>query len=185
MLWIESKPAYACSAIWWYKSSVTSMMWPSFKSIVQVFTALKIMLDFAQHFWNYWLCATRCFGVFLFFTQKCFNPFYFCRVICKLLASKSESIRVQALKVLGYFLKHLGHKWVPLSGFGLLYDPSWSSVLSMCQIITNKGTLNLNFFLQWLEHKFFPRIVGLGQIFSLHTWKHTAVRAKERRQCSL
>ncbi|MEQ2165133.1 hypothetical protein GOODEAATRI_013957, partial [Goodea atripinnis] len=31
------------------------------------------------------------------------------RVICKLLASKSESIRVQALKVLGYFLKHLGH----------------------------------------------------------------------------
>ena len=35
-----------------------------------------------------------------------------CRVICKLLASKSESIRVQALKVLGYFLKHLGHKSV-------------------------------------------------------------------------
>uniref|UniRef100_A0A7N8WWY1 Neurobeachin n=1 Tax=Mastacembelus armatus TaxID=205130 RepID=A0A7N8WWY1_9TELE len=32
------------------------------------------------------------------------------RVICKLLTSKSESIRVQALKVLGYFLKHLGHK---------------------------------------------------------------------------
>uniref|UniRef100_A0A8K9Y083 Neurobeachin n=1 Tax=Oncorhynchus mykiss TaxID=8022 RepID=A0A8K9Y083_ONCMY len=32
------------------------------------------------------------------------------RVICKLLASKTESIRVQALKVLGYFLKHLGHK---------------------------------------------------------------------------
>lgn len=34
------------------------------------------------------------------------------RVVYKLLASKSESIRVQALKVLGYFLKHLGHKWV-------------------------------------------------------------------------
>ncbi len=34
------------------------------------------------------------------------------RVIYKLLASKSESIRVQALKVLGYFMKHLGHKWV-------------------------------------------------------------------------
>ncbi|KAJ8342609.1 hypothetical protein SKAU_G00325370 [Synaphobranchus kaupii] len=32
------------------------------------------------------------------------------RVIYKLLASNSESIRVQALKVLGYFLKHLGHK---------------------------------------------------------------------------
>uniref|UniRef100_A0AAY4BUN1 Neurobeachin a n=1 Tax=Denticeps clupeoides TaxID=299321 RepID=A0AAY4BUN1_9TELE len=32
------------------------------------------------------------------------------RVIYKLLASKSEGIRVQALKVLGYFLKHLGHK---------------------------------------------------------------------------
>uniref|UniRef100_A0A8C7L9W1 Neurobeachin n=1 Tax=Oncorhynchus kisutch TaxID=8019 RepID=A0A8C7L9W1_ONCKI len=32
------------------------------------------------------------------------------RVICKLLASNSENIRVQALKVLGYFLKHLGHK---------------------------------------------------------------------------
>ncbi|XP_029331034.1 neurobeachin isoform X6 [Mus caroli] len=32
------------------------------------------------------------------------------RVIYKLLASKSESIWVQALKVLGYFLKHLGHK---------------------------------------------------------------------------
>ncbi|XP_029767822.1 neurobeachin [Terrapene carolina triunguis] len=31
-------------------------------------------------------------------------------VIYKLLASKSESIWVQALKVLGYFLKHLGHK---------------------------------------------------------------------------
>uniref|UniRef100_A0A671NRY6 Neurobeachin n=1 Tax=Sinocyclocheilus anshuiensis TaxID=1608454 RepID=A0A671NRY6_9TELE len=31
-------------------------------------------------------------------------------VVYKLLASKSESIRVQALKVLAYFLKHLGHK---------------------------------------------------------------------------
>lgn len=38
----------------------------------------------------------------------------FCRVVYKLLASKSESIRVQTLKVLGYFLKHLGHKWVNL-----------------------------------------------------------------------
>ena len=35
-----------------------------------------------------------------------------CRVVYKLLASKSESIRVQALKVLGYFLKHLAHKYV-------------------------------------------------------------------------
>lgn len=34
------------------------------------------------------------------------------RVIYKLVACKSESIRVQSLKVLGYFLKHLGHKWV-------------------------------------------------------------------------
>uniref|UniRef100_A0A8D3A1L0 Neurobeachin n=1 Tax=Scophthalmus maximus TaxID=52904 RepID=A0A8D3A1L0_SCOMX len=32
------------------------------------------------------------------------------RVIYKLMASKSESIQVQSLKVLGYFLKHLGHK---------------------------------------------------------------------------
>ncbi|XP_047247715.1 neurobeachin isoform X3 [Girardinichthys multiradiatus] len=32
------------------------------------------------------------------------------RVVYKLLASKSENIRVQSLKVLGYFLKHLGHK---------------------------------------------------------------------------
>ncbi|XP_056139754.1 neurobeachin isoform X3 [Lampris incognitus] len=32
------------------------------------------------------------------------------RVIYKLLASKSEGIRVQSLKVLGYFLKYLGHK---------------------------------------------------------------------------
>ncbi|XP_051535524.1 neurobeachin-like isoform X2 [Myxocyprinus asiaticus] len=32
------------------------------------------------------------------------------RVVYKLLASKSESIRVQAQKVLAYFLKHLGHK---------------------------------------------------------------------------
>ncbi|XP_023817004.1 neurobeachin isoform X1 [Oryzias latipes] len=32
------------------------------------------------------------------------------RVIYKLLASKSENIRVQSLKVLAYFLKHLGHK---------------------------------------------------------------------------
>ncbi|XP_065136867.1 neurobeachin [Paramisgurnus dabryanus] len=32
------------------------------------------------------------------------------RVVYKLLASKCESIRVQALKVLAYFLKHLGHK---------------------------------------------------------------------------
>ncbi|KTF77714.1 hypothetical protein cypCar_00032240, partial [Cyprinus carpio] len=30
-------------------------------------------------------------------------------VVYKLLASKSESIQVQALKVLAYFLKHLGH----------------------------------------------------------------------------
>lgn len=39
---------------------------------------------------------------------------FFSRVVYKLLASKSESIRVQALKVLAYFLKHLGHKWVNL-----------------------------------------------------------------------
>ncbi|XP_061828501.1 neurobeachin-like isoform X1 [Nerophis lumbriciformis] len=32
------------------------------------------------------------------------------RVIYKLMASKSESIQVQSLKVLAYFLKHLGHK---------------------------------------------------------------------------
>ncbi|KAJ7995690.1 hypothetical protein DPEC_G00247190 [Dallia pectoralis] len=32
------------------------------------------------------------------------------RVVYKLLASKTESIRVQSLKVLAYFLKHLGHK---------------------------------------------------------------------------
>ncbi|XP_027854971.1 neurobeachin isoform X4 [Xiphophorus couchianus] len=32
------------------------------------------------------------------------------RVVYKLLVSKSENIRVQSLKVLGYFLKHLGHK---------------------------------------------------------------------------
>ncbi|KAM6933600.1 neurobeachin isoform 2-T2 [Xenentodon cancila] len=32
------------------------------------------------------------------------------RVLYKLLTSKSENIRVQSLKVLGYFLKHLGHK---------------------------------------------------------------------------
>ncbi|XP_030632108.1 neurobeachin isoform X2 [Chanos chanos] len=32
------------------------------------------------------------------------------RVIYKLLASKTENIRVQGLKVLAYFLKHLGHK---------------------------------------------------------------------------
>nr|XP_020468757.1 neurobeachin-like isoform X5 [Monopterus albus] len=32
------------------------------------------------------------------------------RVIYKLMSSKNESIRVQSLKVLGYFLKHLGHK---------------------------------------------------------------------------
>lgn len=43
------------------------------------------------------------------------------RVICKLLASKSESIRVQALKVLGYFLKHLGHKSVPFLLSGLMF----------------------------------------------------------------
>lgn len=43
------------------------------------------------------------------------------RVICKLLASKSESIRVQALKVLGYFLKHLGHKSVLLFSFCVVF----------------------------------------------------------------
>ncbi|XP_037533810.1 neurobeachin [Nematolebias whitei] len=32
------------------------------------------------------------------------------RVVYKLLASKSENICVQSLKILGYFLKHLGHK---------------------------------------------------------------------------
>ena len=42
--------------------------------------------------------------------KKMLNLFFFFRVIYKLLASKSESIWVQALKVLGYFLKHLGHK---------------------------------------------------------------------------
>lgn len=54
---------------------------------------------------------------------NCFSDLWLCltcyRVICKLLASKSESIRVQALKVLGYFLKHLGHKSV------LLAELSW------------------------------------------------------------
>lgn len=50
------------------------------------------------------------------------------RVICKLLASKSESIRVQALKVLGYFLKHLGHKSVPFWSLGLcLQQPKKSN----------------------------------------------------------
>ena len=44
----------------------------------------------------------------------CVCVFVCSRVICKLLASQSESIRVQALKVLGYFLKHLGHKSVLL-----------------------------------------------------------------------
>lgn len=38
-----------------------------------------------------------------------FNSF---RVIYKLLASTSEGIRVQALKAIGYFLKHLAPKWV-------------------------------------------------------------------------
>lgn len=47
-------------------------------------------------------------------------------VIYKLLASKSESIRVQALKVLGYFLKHLGHKWVNLSFSGGLFMLSYA-----------------------------------------------------------
>lgn len=54
---------------------------------------------------------------------NCLSDLWLCltcyRVICKLLASKSESIRVQALKVLGYFLKHLGHKSV------LLAELSW------------------------------------------------------------
>lgn len=36
-----------------------------------------------------------------------FNSF---RVIYKLLASTSEGIRVQALKAIGYFLKHLAPK---------------------------------------------------------------------------
>lgn len=39
-----------------------------------------------------------------------FTACVYSRVIYKLMASKSESIRVQSLKVLGYFLKHLGHK---------------------------------------------------------------------------
>lgn len=38
-----------------------------------------------------------------------FNSF---SVIYKLLASTSEGIRVQALKAMGYFLKHLAPKWV-------------------------------------------------------------------------
>lgn len=37
---------------------------------------------------------------------------FFRRVIYKLLASKSEGIRVQTLKVMGYFLKHLPPKYV-------------------------------------------------------------------------
>lgn len=35
---------------------------------------------------------------------------FFFSVIYKLLASKSEGIRVQTLKVMGYFLKHLPPK---------------------------------------------------------------------------
>lgn len=62
------------------------------------------------------LALSHCFLVF----DKILNISYFIsnfisllfRVVYKLLASKSESIRVQALKVLAYFLKHLGHKWV-------------------------------------------------------------------------
>uniref|UniRef100_A0A674J7E7 Neurobeachin n=1 Tax=Terrapene triunguis TaxID=2587831 RepID=A0A674J7E7_9SAUR len=41
---------------------------------------------------------------------RAFMLLFLKQVIYKLLASKSESIWVQALKVLGYFLKHLGHK---------------------------------------------------------------------------
>lgn len=54
-----------------------------------------------------------CYDPFISIQSMCLCVCVTCyRVICKLLASKSESIRVQALKVLGYFLKHLGHKSV-------------------------------------------------------------------------
>lgn len=66
-------------------------------------------------------------------TKRLLSPL-FCRVICKLLASKSESIRVQALKVLGYFLKHLGHKSV---SHHALCSPSMPSVLSRASSVGN------------------------------------------------
>lgn len=54
------------------------------------------------------------FILYIFFSICCYVFFSLVnnRVIFKLLASKSEGIRVQALKVLGYFLKYLSPKWV-------------------------------------------------------------------------
>ncbi|RXN01900.1 Lipopolysaccharide-responsive and beige-like anchor protein [Acipenser ruthenus] len=60
------------------------------------------------------------------------------RVIYKLLASKGEGIRVQALKVLGYFLKHLGakRKVEVMLGYGL-----FSLLSERLMLHTNKFTM--------------------------------------------
>lgn len=60
----------------------------------------------------YVMSVNKTFVLFLLLNQFAVANFYSCfsRLIYKLLASKSENIRVQSLKVLGYFLKHLGHK---------------------------------------------------------------------------
>ena len=52
------------------------------------------------------------FKCLLYLRQWCVYYFLFNSVIYKLLASKNEAVRVQTLKILGYFLKNLQPKWV-------------------------------------------------------------------------
>lgn len=52
----------------------------------------------------------RAYRVCVSFSIRTEYACVFYSVIYKLLASKSEGIRVQALKVLGYFLRHLSQK---------------------------------------------------------------------------
>lgn len=56
------------------------------------------------------LQVTSNFSLFIFFNNFLKCNFPFSSVIYKLLASKSEGIRVQTLKVMGYFLKHMSPK---------------------------------------------------------------------------
>ncbi|KAF7244148.1 Lipopolysaccharide-responsive and beige-like anchor protein [Varanus komodoensis] len=58
------------------------------------------------------------------------------RVVYKLLASKSEGIRVQALKVMGYFLKHLAPK-DKVRSLGVLLDPELSLEAQVTAVARN------------------------------------------------
>lgn len=98
--------------------------------------------------------------VYIFFPSVTHQNFFSSlnnRVIFKLLASKSEGIRVQALKVLGYFLKYLSPKWVNSLLFGIKTNNTVNH-------ISNNNRLTL--FLKCNSCTWFSQIVYLTKCFS-------------------